>query len=172
MYKIYIILILCSICFTNCVAQKIESDKKTAWDQKHNVEKVLESKYVYDYESLLSMEEREKLEEVILKLNQDTGNVVLIVTTHSIGPFPDFRSYATNLGNIYNQETKNNDIVIIVVSKVLKKVEIVTSDKAKKMLTDNFCKMVIDKSFIPEFKTGKFYKGILQGVNDVITKWK
>jgi len=40
------------------------------------------------------------------------------------------------------------------------------------ILTDEICKDVIDQTIIPEFKEGKFYDGIKNGVTELIEKWK
>ncbi|GAA4276537.1 TPM domain-containing protein [Aquimarina mytili] len=149
-----------------------EYNSKSVECQNLDFGKIIESKFVYDYESILSIRERKNLEETISKFRHDTGNEILIVTTHSIGRFPDFRSYAMSLGDIYSQEVKNDNIIIIVISKILKKVEITTSDKSKETLTDDFCKIVIYESFLPEFKKGNFYNGIEKGLAEIITKWK
>ncbi|WP_161634456.1 TPM domain-containing protein [Aquimarina pacifica] len=172
MFKIYTILILLVIFCTNCVAQKIEHDDTTNVSKATDLQNTLESKCVYDHESILLIEERKSLEKTISKFNYDTGIVILIVTTHSIGRFPDFRSYTMNLGNVYSQETNNDNIIVIVVSKALKKVEIATSDKTKETLTDDLCKVVIYESFLPEFKKGNFYSGIEKGLGKIITNWK
>lgn len=127
--------------------------------------------YVYDYERILSNEEKKILSEIIISYKKNTKREILVITTHSIGNFSNIQEYANNIGSIYSNEIKNEYIVTIAISKNLKKMAIATSPKARNVLTDKACKEIIEKVMIPEVKKGDFYNSIQQGLNELIKKW-
>lgn len=158
---IYLFLILGFIYPNNCVSQNIEPIPKI--DSK--------SIYVYDYESILSEKEKKILEDRILKFENETQKEILIVTTHSIGPIKDIQEYATYLRSVYCSNTKNENVVIVAISKTLKEIGISMSNKPREVLTDEICTGIINQKMIPEFKKGNFFYGIKQGLDGLIEVW-
>ena len=53
-----------------------------------------------------------------------------------------------------------------------RQIGIATGTGTELILTDKICKEVIENTIIPEFKNGEFYKGIKNGVTELIEKWK
>ena len=87
--------------------------------------------------------------------------------------FNDILRFSTELSNDWavGKMGKNNGLSIVV-SKKLRKAAISTGYGTEKILTDPICNKVLDSIMFPEFKKGKFYDGIKQGLNELITKWK
>ncbi|MEO0573306.1 MAG: TPM domain-containing protein [Bacteroidota bacterium] len=127
--------------------------------------------YVYDHESILTEEEREKISEIIAEHKKKTMKEVLLVTTHSVGKFQDIKAYATHLGNIYSSEVDRKEIVVIAMSKKLKSVAISTSDRARDTLTDITCKNIIDQEIVPSFIKEHYYIGIVKGLERIFEEW-
>ncbi|SDX59040.1 uncharacterized protein SAMN05216556_1592 [Aequorivita viscosa] len=80
---------------------------------------------------------------------------------------------ATDLGKYWGVGTAEKDNgLIILLCKPCQKIGIATGFGTELILTDQICKNVIDQTIIPEFKNGKFYDGIKNGVAELIEKWK
>ena len=124
--------------------------------------------YIYDYEKIFTNEEKETLSEIIAKYKEHTKKEILVATTHSIGDFYDIQEYAANLGSIYSNEVKNENVVTIVISKKLKEIAIATSPIARETLTDKINTDIINNVIIPKIKEGYFFDGIKQGICDII----
>ena len=169
-FKIFIICIISISSTETCIAQRtksirgIDTSLTTGYDKSSDI-------YVYDYEGIFTNQEKIELSEAIIKHKEKTKKEILIVTTPSIGEFVDIQEYANNIGSIYSNEIKNENIVTIAISKNLKEIAIATSPKAREILTNETCKEIIDKIIIPEIKKGNLYNGIWQGMNELIIKW-
>lgn len=120
--------------------------------------------YVYDFEKLFTFEEKEILSKIIVKYKNHTGNEIIIATTHSIGDFSNIQEYASNLGKIYSNEIKKENIVTIVISKKIKEIAVATSPAAREKLTDKVNKDIIDNIIIKRIKKGCFFDGIKEGL--------
>ena len=155
-----------------CNAQNIKTSASTA-DCNSYIEnpKKLSDIYIYDYENILTDGEEKRLSEIIINFKEQTKKEILVVTTFSIGKFPDIHTYAKNLGNVYTGEAEEKNIVIIAISKSLKKLAIATSDNARNYLTDEICKNIIEQVIIPKLKKGDYFIGIKEGVNSLIKEW-
>lgn len=127
--------------------------------------------YVYDYEEIFTKEEKDILSEIINKYTKQSKKEILVVTTPSIGDFSDIQEYANNIGSIYSNSVKNENIVTIAISKTLRKIGIATSPKARESLTDKISLDIINEIMIPEIKQGFFYKGTRFGINEIINRW-
>ncbi|AKA35997.1 TPM domain-containing protein [Flagellimonas lutaonensis] len=128
---------------------------------------------VNDYEFIFTPEQLEKLTLIIRDFEKETTNQIAVVSIDSIGKYTDFDQFAIDLSN-YNgvgQKEKDNGLTIVF-SKNLKKIRISTGYGTEKILTDEICKNVIDRTIIPEFKNGEYYNGIEKGITELIAKWK
>ncbi|WP_281323308.1 TPM domain-containing protein [Flavobacterium aestivum] len=144
-FFIFLLLIL-EIIFPNySVSQNVEIRDK------------IDTMSVYDYEAILSSNEKKVLEETILKFKKHTPKDILIATTNSIGPMKDIQEYATYLREVYTKDTNNEEIVVIAISKTLRKIGISTSDKSRQIVSDKICEEIINHKMIPEFAKGNFF---------------
>ena len=127
--------------------------------------------YIYDYEKIFTDEEKKILSKIIIKYIRRTKKEILVVTTPSIGDFPSMQDYATNIGSIYSNAVKNENVTTIVISKRLEEMAIATSPKARIILTDEIVAKIINEIIIPNIKKGNFFQGIKQGLYEIIRKW-
>lgn len=128
---------------------------------------------INDYGKVFSELQRTELSKVIYDYNIETTRQIVVVTIDSIKPYQNIQKYAVDLGNewgIGNAE-KNNGLTIVVCNPC-RQIGIATGTGTELILTDEICKNVIDQTIIPEFKNGKFYGGIKNGVAELIKKWK
>ena len=129
--------------------------------------------YVNDYGNVFAESQQVNLSKKLTNYKTKTTREIVIVTVDSIKPYNDLHKYATDLGNTWGVGTaeKNNGLVIVL-CKPCQGITIATGLGTEKILTDEICKEVIDKTIIPEFKKGDFYNGIYNGVNELIKKWE
>lgn len=127
---------------------------------------------VSDFESIFTNSQVEKLTSIIEEFESRTSNQIAIVSIESIGSYTDFDNFSTDLSN-YNgiglQSIDNG--LTIVFSKNLKRIRISTGLSTQEILTDEFCKNIIDHIIIPEFKNEDYYNVIEKGLKALIAKW-
>jgi uncharacterized protein len=129
--------------------------------------------YVNDFENILTDKQEKELSEVIRRFEKRTSNQIAIITVDSITPYTNMKGYATNLANKWGvgQKDKNNGLLIVVSSK-LRQTRIATGLGTEKVLTDQICQRIIDEQMIPFFKKGEYYKGLQEGLTELISNWK
>ena len=129
--------------------------------------------YVNDFENVFTEAQKNELEKFLSLYEQNTTNEIAVITINSIEPYMDFDTYAIDLSKAWGVGKKDKDNgLTIVFSKALKKIRISTGTGTEKIITDEFCKNVIDQTIIPEFKKGEYYTGILNGLSALIREWK
>ena len=128
--------------------------------------------WIFDNENILSHEEEDTLNQIIIKFEKETTNEVVIVTTDNIGDHNKMVFYAVDFGNRLGVGKKNKDNgLVIVVSKQLRETFIATGKSTENILKDEICKNIVDNKMIPEFKNGQFYSGIKKGLEECIRIW-
>lgn len=129
--------------------------------------------YVSDYETIFTKEQIKELTNFIDDYEQKTTREIAIVTVKSIEPYTDIANYATDLSNEWGigKATKKNGLLILV-SKNLRKVRISTGLETEKIITDSICLTVLNETIIPEFKKDAYYKGVKNGLIELIKYWK
>ncbi|MFC5044669.1 TPM domain-containing protein [Aquimarina hainanensis] len=133
----------------------------------------LKGQIVNDYNSIFSPSERKELSDLIYDYNIETTRQIVVVTIDSISPYSDIQKFAIDLSNYWGVgEAEKNNGMTIVVCNPCRKIGIATGTGTKQILTDKICKNVINQTIVPEFKNGKFYAGIKNGVVELIEKWK
>lgn len=130
------------------------------------------SRVINDFGQVFKESQQTELNKLISDYRINTTKEIAIVTVNTIKPYKDIQKYATDLGNDWEVgHPKRNNGLIIVLCKPCKQIGIATGIGTEQILTDKICKEVIEKTIIPEFKNGKFYTGIKNGVIKLIEKW-
>ena len=129
--------------------------------------------YVNDFSKIFDSTQVIELDKIIAKYERKTTNEIVIVTIDSIEPYNDIHLYSTDLGQnwLVGKKEKNNGLVILL-CKNIGQVSISTGYGTEKILTDPICNKVIDSTMIPEFKKGNLYKGMKNGLEELITIWE
>jgi hypothetical protein len=126
------------------------------------------SEYVSDSASLITLADKFAIIDMIGELKKKTS-VRLRVVTIATTKHEAIESYAINLFKEWGAIQKGEDSrVLILVALLDKKIRIELSTGMNKFLSDNTCKMIIDKEMTPYFSTRKYSQGILQGVSAVV----
>ncbi|MFD0976765.1 TPM domain-containing protein [Salinimicrobium gaetbulicola] len=131
-------------------------------DMPENVE-VKPDTYVNDLEKLFTKEQNEKLENYLTKLYSSTSKKIVVVTS----PYSKELDKEWEIGTAFS-----NGGLWIVFSKSMKEVSIGADKKTDKIIPQEDREKVINEIIIPEFENGNFYKGIENGILELLKKWK
>jgi uncharacterized protein len=125
-----------------------------------------------DFVHLFSKEEKESLDSLIDSYEKKTTVEFSVATIDSsmMGPI-DFESYTLLMLRTWGvgKKEKNNGI-LIVIAPDLRRIRIQNGYGIEKVLTNAYTKAVIDETFLPYFKAGKFYQGTKEGILAIINK--
>lgn len=175
--KILILFLTLNMLSCKGTAQETDSKNTATEFEFSTVEKFRETKIkgqiINDYDSIFSPSQRKELSDLIYDYNIQTTRQIVVVTIDSIKPYSDIQKYAGDLMNYWGvgDAEKNNGLTIVMCNPC-RQIGIATGTGTELILTDKICKEVIENTIIPEFKNGEFYKGIKNGVTELIEKWK
>ena len=158
-------------------AQETETKKPTTEFDLSTVDEFRDTKLkgqiINDYDSIFNPNQRRELADLIYDYNIKTTRQIVVVTIDSIKPYSNIQNFATDLGKYWGVGTyeKDNGLVILF-CKPERKIGIATGYGTELVLTDEICKSVIDSVILPEFRNGKYYNGIKNGVTELMKMWK
>lgn len=121
-------------------------------------------KLVNDLAGMLSSQEVQDLETRLVAYDDTTGTQFMIITIPSLGGW-EISTFAFAIGDAWGvgQEKKDNGLVIVI-AKEDRKVFIATGRGLEGPLPDVLCKRIVDRIMVPEFREGRFYEGLLKGI--------
>ncbi len=155
--------VLLSILLLSC-NQKQANAQTEAFQSLPTIESV-----VTDFEDVLTPKEEQLLSQIITDFEQKTTNEIAVVTVKSIEPYTDIFTYSLDLANKIGvgKKEKSNGI-LIVVSQELRQIQIQNGDGITPILSDEKTKEILDQFIIPQFKNGDYYRGIHDGIQEII----
>ena len=120
---------------------------------------------VYDEVGLLSSEEKELLNQKLIKFEDSTSTEIEVVIIPSTKG-EDINFLATRFGQTWGIGKKgvDNGVVFLIATKD-RQISIQQGRAVEKYLTASVAGQIIDYLIIPKFKQGKWYEGIDEGVN-------
>lgn len=147
------------------VISSCKTNSKISLDRNQNV--------VQDNASIFSKKEALNLTRKIINYEASSTNEICIYSLDSLPKNFTAIKYATKIANELGvgKKEKNNGLLVLI-SKYDRQLAIATGFGTEKVLTDDYCKGVIDKIIIPEFKNKLYYKGIDTALDSIITNWK
>lgn len=130
--------------------------------------------YVNDFANVLEKDEEDNLEQKLNNYDKQTTNQIAIVSIDSEELNKDnFDQYSLELSNHWGVGTKEkNNGLTIVFSPSLRKVRINTGLSTEKMITDQTCSQIIENIIIPHFKSGDYFNGLNDAVDELMKYWK
>ncbi len=174
--QILILILTLSLVSCNGSAQEKENKTPTTEFDFSTVEKFRNTKIrgqiINDYDNIFNPIQTKELSDILYDYDLKTTRQIVIVTIDSIAPYSDIQKFATDISNYWgigNAEKDNG--LTIVLCKPCRHIGIATGTGTELILTNEVCKEVIQNTIIPEFKTGKYYNGIKNGVTKLIEKW-
>jgi len=128
--------------------------------------------HVVDNANILSIDQRNNLENILKNHENNTSNQIVIVTIKTLNDKP-IEEYALELGRYWKigQKEKNNGVILLVSMKE-HKIRIEVGYGLEGSLTDKISHEIIEYIIKPEFKKGNYYKGILLGIDNIINAIK
>jgi uncharacterized protein len=125
---------------------------------------------VTDMAGMLTAEEADLLEAKLLQYNDSTSTQIAVVTINSLDG-AEIAQYATELGAKWGVGHKAKDNgVLMLISKGDHKMFIATGRGVEADLPDIFIKQIIDHVMKPQFKAEKYYSGINDALDAMISK--
>lgn len=124
------------------------------------------NRLVNDYSGILSVDQRNTLEQRLVAFNDSTSNQILVVITPTLGG-DDENHVAQQIGQSWGvgQAEFNNGLVILIKSKTEEDnwgaVAIATGYGLEGALPDIFCKHIIDDEMIEPLGNGNYYEAIV-----------
>ncbi len=126
------------------------------------------AKLVNDYSGTLTAEQIATLEHKLVKYDDSTSNQFAVVLVKSTDGY-SIEDAAIELGRKWGVGNKdfNNGLVILIATDD-RKMTIQMGYGLEGAITDLQSKSIIDNAFTPNFKAGNYYRGIDEGVDDLI----
>ncbi|MBQ0734523.1 TPM domain-containing protein [Aquimarina celericrescens] len=122
---------------------------------------------VYDEAKMLSGSEAEQLEKKLIQYADTTSTQIVVATINSLQG-ENIGLYAAEWAHEWGIGQKKEDNgVFILVSQMDRKIWIATGYGVEEKLTDFTSKTIIDQIITPEFKKGKFYTGLDEGITAI-----
>ena len=126
------------------------------------------AKLVNDYSGTLTPEQVTALENKLVRYDDSTSNQFAVVLVKSTDGY-SIEDAAMEIGRNWGVGNKdfNNGLVILIATED-RKMTIQVGYGLEGAITDLQSKSIIDHSFTPNFKAGNYYRGIDEGVDDLI----
>lgn len=132
----------------------------------------LQHGFVNDYEGLFTCSQQNELNTLIVQFEQKTNREIVIITLNDIKPYKDVGDYSKDLSynwSITKDEVRNG--LLVIVSRTLKTVRIMTAFGTHQLIRDDVCKKIIDKEMIPLYTLGNYFAGTKQGLLSLMKEW-
>lgn len=127
--------------------------------------------YVNDFENLLTPIQEKVLDSIIRAYEKQTSIEIAVLTfdTTLIGR-EGLEKFALNVLNTWGigKKEKNNGI-LMAISSGYRLIRIENGYGIEKIMTDEETKQIIETNILPSFKERKYYEGMLNGVNTLIS---
>jgi uncharacterized protein len=129
---------------------------------------------VNDFEKVYTKSQQSSLDSLVrlIEVQADVEIAIVTLDTSSTAPdrFDDLTLYIAGSWGV-GQKEKNNGI-LIAISKGYRKIRIRNGLGIEKRMTNEETKKIIDQNFIPSFKRGGYYQGMINGLNAILVLLK
>ena len=131
------------------------------------------TKPVNDFANIIDPAEEQQLDGMIRRLQEATGDVVVIATVDTAAPFATPRDYAVELfenrGRGIGARGKDNGVLILVAVKE-RRVEIEVGYGLEQWITDGFAGETSRDDIAPQFRNGRFGAGLIAGTTRIVNR--
>ena len=123
--------------------------------------------FVNDFEQLFSAAEIDSLTRLIVRLNKELDIQLAVVTLdYTYTNETDFDAYSLTLANAWGVgDSKKDNGILIAISKSIRKIRINNGYGIERNLSDTETAEVVNQQFIPNFRTGDFFKATTEGIS-------
>lgn len=124
--------------------------------------------YVVDFDSLITIEEGQILHKKAEEISNDNKIDIRLLIIDDFFPYKNIDDFSNGIfENWDNVFGIYKGVILIFINKNEEIVKISTSESVRKILTDEECQKIIDDFFVPNFKNGKYYHGINDGLDQI-----
>jgi uncharacterized protein len=131
------------------------------------------TKPVNDFANIIDPAEEQQLDGMIRRLQEATGDVVVIATVATAAPFATPRDYAVELfenrGRGIGARGNDNGVLILVAVKE-RRVEIEVGYGLEQWITDGFAGETSRDDIAPQFRNGRFGAGLIAGTTRIVNR--
>jgi uncharacterized protein len=130
--------------------------------------------FINDFVQLFTHDEIKTLDSLVSTFENATTVEIAVATVNSVMvKEQDFEDYTLVMSRTWGvgKKDKNNGI-LIVISPDLRRMRIQNGYGIENILSDAETEYIIDNSFIPKFKEGKYFEGTRDGIIAIIAKLK
>jgi uncharacterized protein len=128
---------------------------------------------VNDFANVVDEASERELDRRIRSLQQATGDVVVVATIPTVAPFADIDEYAVKMfengGRGIGQKGKDNGALILVAVDE-RQVRIEVGYDLEEFITDGFAGTTIRETIVPEFRSGAYGRGLVDGATRIINR--
>ena len=129
-------------------------------------------KLVNDYANILTADQRQALENKLVRFDDTTSNQVTVVIVPRLDG-KDVADAAIEIGRTWGVGgKKNNNGVVLLISVEDRKLNISPGYGLEKSLPDLTCQQIIKNIIVPNFKGSDYYRGIDEGTDALIQATK
>lgn len=163
MKKLFFALIILLVLPHSIFAQT-KADEQSVFSKSYN--------YVNDFDKILTEKQIETLNTTLKSFEKKALYKIVIVSVPTINPYASFPEYAQGLDKYLAADPKLDPTILIVVSKTLRQIQVLSIDLIRYKLSDDETQSILTNYTIPEFKKGDYYKGLENAVTQIIEKLK
>ena len=128
--------------------------------------------YINDFEHLFTPGQIDTLDNLLHDYEQRTTIEIAVLTADSsltmYGNFDFFTLKTMSAWRIGKKESDNG--ILIGISRSFRKIRIQNGSGIEKVLPNAATKKIIDESFIPFFRKGQYYEGLLNGLKTLMQR--
>ena len=160
----------CLIIFINISScqSKNENDKY----YKSEYDKIESKPFILDFENLFTVKQKDSLLKITKEFEQKTSAEICLITfDNEIKNYQELKSQSLFLAKYLGigKKEKSNGILISITKKS-RMLRIENGDGITNLMTDLETEKILNEKFIPEFKKGEYYRGTLNGINQIISE--
>ncbi|RED23539.1 uncharacterized protein BD847_2597 [Flavobacterium cutihirudinis] len=148
----------------NYISAQSKTEQQNIFSKSYN--------YVNDFEKILTEKQIETLNTTLKTFEKKALYKIVIVSVPSIKPYDSFPEYAHGLDQYLASDPKLDPTILIVVSKTLRQIQVLSIDLIRYKLSDDETQSILTNFTIPEFKKGDYYQGLENAVTQIIDKMK
>ncbi len=128
--------------------------------------------YLNDFENIFSATEKKEIDSILVAYEKETMNEIVVITVDSTYIRPELL-YDFSLAICYKWGLGKKGLdngILICISKSIRHIQIQNGYGISAELGDVETKRIIDDVIIPSFRDGKFYEGLVKGINVIESK--
>ncbi|HLZ85715.1 MAG TPA: TPM domain-containing protein [Puia sp.] len=128
--------------------------------------------FVNDFEDLFTPGQKDTLEQMLHAFEQRTTIEIAVMTVDtSLTMSPNFDVFIRNTMNAWGVGKKEtNNGILVGISRTYRRIRIQNGYGIEKVLSNAETKKIIDEAFLPLFRKGRYYEGVVNGLRALMQR--